>query len=212
LNNHITTFLTLTIGPMLVLFIYFNVFAGIIGSIWLLILGDWPAVIQCFLIGLFGYFIIGFASMPGGLIALLGIYCLKLNNIFGKILSIIPFLVSNILVIAIIAIWCMWIIDWVIGEFYTVSNEVPLLFLIFATVTSPLKQLTRVDGPDPQAAIMTTLVTQIGMFLYVIFIIFDAGEYVPYAFFGSILVLFLYQLVVTLSIIFIEKNIWDNEF
>ena len=210
MNNHITTFLTLTIGPMLVLFVYFNVLAGIIGSIWLLILGDWLAVIQCFLIGLLGYFIIGFASMPGGLIAMLGMYCLKLNNIFGKILSIIPFLLSIILGIAIIAIWCMWIIRWVLGEFYTVSNEVPLLFLIFATVTGPLKKLTLEDGPDPSAAIMTTLVTQIGMFLYVTFIIFDAAEYIPYVFFGSILVLFLYQSGVTLSIIFSSKNIQDE--
>ena len=195
---------------MLVLFVYFNLLAGIIGSIWLLILGDWPAVIQCFLIGLFGYFIIGFASMPGGLIAMLGMYCLKLNNIFGKILAIIPFLVSIILGIAIIAIWCMWIIRWVISDYYTVSNEIPLLFLIFATVTGPLKQLTKEDGPDPSAAIMTTLVTQIGMFLYVIFFIFDAAVYIPYAFFGSILVLFLYQSGVTLFIIFSSKNIQDE--
>ena len=210
MNNFIASFITVTVGPIVVLFIYFNFLAGIIGSIWLLVLGDWQAVIQCWLYGLFGYFIIGFAFMPSALISLVGIYLLELDNILGKILSIIPLLIVNILSIIIISAWCLLMTKEVVDSYYTVSNEIPLLFLCLAMVTGPLKELTAKEGPDASTSIVITLAAQIGMSLYVILSLFGAYQYILYAFFGTMGVLFLYQLLQSLSIIYRWKDLKDE--
>ena len=148
--------------------------------------------------------------MPSALISLVGIYLLKLDNILGKIFSIIPFLIVNILSIIIISAWCLLMTKEVVDSYYTASNETPLLFLCLAMVTGPLKTLTAKEGPDASASIVITLAAQIGMSLYVILSLFGAYQYILYAFFGTMGVLFLYQLLQSLSIIYRWKDLKDE--
>lgn len=97
-----------------------NVFGGVIGGIWLAVLGEWRLFLMGLLASLVAPLPLGLAVVPGGL--LFGLPGLKLLE-KGHIILSAPFVfLSQAYTLAIVGIWCFGVFLFFMGK----ANDLPL--------------------------------------------------------------------------------------
>lgn len=148
-----------------------NIIGGIAALIWLIVLGEWNAILLGILIMLIGAFVISFLLMPGLIFMLPISYFAEKNKVFG--LAIFGFL-NLLYTFAIIAISSYFI-------FYYITNSVgsehmlPALIWSYAAATAPWSYMaSKEEGARGEfnGTQSTLYFAELGLFVVVILLAF----------------------------------------
>jgi len=121
-----------------------NFFGGIIGGIWLMILGEWGAVGIALAVALFGAFFCGFLSMPGLLFSAPGVALYQKKGIL-RLISY-PLLFLGLL-------WTFMVMSiWALGIFHIFLDKsdsttlVPMMLVAFGAATGPWSYMAQQEA------------------------------------------------------------------
>lgn len=131
--------------PIIVL----NVFGFLVSIVWLLVVGQWTAVLSGLVIVMCATFVLGFALLPTMLIAAPGIYFAKRKVTIGVYLF--GFLAS-VYVYAIVAAWCSSVTFYYLGSAPRHAFW-PLLLWSYGIATSPWTYMAQKD-PAPNSVLV----------------------------------------------------------
>lgn len=135
-----------------------NFSSGIVGGIWLLILGKWKLVLIGFgLTVFFPALLFSLILLPGTGISLLG---MKLGQrgipLFPRIIGFIGSFINY----CIIAFWILIIVTMFVRQ-SDGHNLVPFLLFGYSTAMFPLSYMAKYDGPDATGTMLAMLFAQI---------------------------------------------------
>jgi hypothetical protein len=138
-----------------------NVLGAIVSGVWLAILGEWAILLQGFLFMLFSGMLISFALIPSLLLGGPALIFLERGKrwiamFFGSL--------SLIYVVALITIWCMWILDLFVGSVTTTTSIIPLLIWSYGVALGPWIWLAQKEQQQPggnEYSLFTTFMAEI---------------------------------------------------
>lgn len=126
--------------PILIL----NLTSGLIGVIWLIILGQWGIIIYGFVLGMVMPWAYSITVLPSmGIMFLLDLFQKHKNIFLVSLTGYFGSLYSN----ATVAIW----VYFVFVSFMNRADQttaIPILLLGYSTMLSPLSYMAKADGPD----------------------------------------------------------------
>jgi len=173
-------FLMLLVVPVLLL----NFFGSIVSGIWLIVLGQWWAL----LIGvavLFSPFVLGLAMAPGFALAVPTVGLLQR----GKVLLAMPLiLLSQAYTFAVVGGWCLFIYD----VFMSRAAEAtfwPLLIWSYGLALAPWMYLAQKDrqADAGEGSIVTTFFAQMAYLALMLAVILGASHMAGFLWFGGVM-------------------------
>lgn len=180
--------LTLLALPLILL----NLLGGLVGGVWLLVLGEWMAFTVGLLGGLVGSFVCGVAIAPGMAISASGVAIFVKGGLWR--MPAIPLLAVGVSwTYAVICGWAFLAFRYFLGNADEASLY-PMLLVGYSMTISPWAAMARSEGPD-SAAYVTTFFLQIAALAPLLVILFGGREQAPVA-------IPLFLLVMALSFIF----------
>lgn len=164
-----------TIYGVVALLTIFNYFAGFIGGIWLLILGEWSIVVFG-LIASFGMpWIYAIIMLPMWALALLmNYFAERKNKIPTLLISFICALYTNFVIL----LWVYLVFDWLVIQMYEqgVYNLVPLIIWAYSVAISPLGYMARGEPADSPGTTRGLFLGFIGFILTAVLWLFGGFE------------------------------------
>ena len=147
MGNFILSLVTILSVPLL----FFNLFAGIVGFVWLGWLGDWATPLYAFGASLTAPFVLSIPLMLALIFAAPAIFLYE-KGLFGRLLSI-PFMLLSGLV--------SWVVmaGWGLVVFFHVMQEVrgeevlPYLLVIYSVSTSPWSYMASKEGSEANVSV-----------------------------------------------------------
>lgn len=143
---------------------FLNIASGIVGGIWLAILGHWGLIIYGVVLGVVMPWVYSITLLPSMGIMLLVNYFQKRKNIFlVSIFGYLGSLFSNL----IIALW----VYFVYVSFLNMANLasiIPVLLFAYSTMLSPLSYMARKEGPESFGSILGVLLAIVCYFAFFI--------------------------------------------
>lgn len=168
LQMGLVTALSTIAVPIMIL----NLLGGIISGIWLVILGEWDEIIRGIIFIVVSGFVISFALMPGLLFAGPAAMAMERGK---KILGVFLGSFSILYTVALISIWCIWIM-WLFVSSAPESSLIPLLIWSYGVALAPWMWLAQEDqrGGGNEFSILTTLFAQVAYIFGMIIFFFGA--------------------------------------
>ena len=137
LNTILPGVATPVITALTSIIIIFNFFSGIVGCVWILIVGGWKLIILSLIAGFIFPYIYTLLALPS---MGLGLLSLKLIERKWKTTSFIIISISTFYEKLIIMFWVSYI-SGIIFQLKEGYNLIPLLLLGYSTVISPLTSM-----------------------------------------------------------------------
>ncbi len=158
-TGFVATLTALTI-PIMIL----NLLGGIISGIWLVILGEWGEIVRGIIFIVVSGFAISFALMPSLLFAGPAAMAIERGK---KILGIFLGSLSVLYTVALISVWCIWIM-WLFVSSATDSSLIPLLIWSYGVALAPWMWLAQKDqqgGGGNEYSMFTIFFAQVSYIL-----------------------------------------------
>jgi len=167
------------------LFWVLNAFGGLIGGLWLIMVGDWEVVALAFIAAIVYPFVYSILSMITQFpLATLGSFLLKKG---WKIVAYPTFYISILITDLIALIWIFWSYGYVLDSGDS-TNIIPFLLVAYSLVVSPYTYMAKGEDPDPVGTNTALIFISISAVIYGILWVFNT----PTAFMvGVILILIL---------------------
>lgn len=138
--------------------VFLNYFAGIIGAIWLLFLGEWRLVLGAIIFYFVSFWILSLLLLIPMPFSYLGIYLEKKNFIF---LALIGLFMGLLLTSAISSGWVVTILSSIYSNQDNGINLIPLILGGYAIGTKPFLTMARGEDADSEGTFVTLYVVQI---------------------------------------------------
>jgi hypothetical protein len=150
-----------------------NIFGGIIATIWLIAIREWPLVVISVIAVLIMSFIIGIVLLPAALFALPGIAMVKKGTgILGHFLIFCGLLYTY----GLLWFWSMLVFWWFINQFEIDGGGlIPLMLMAYVVATAPVAIMASKDREPSTAATITTFSIMAGCMIYMLLLIFGAN-------------------------------------
>ncbi len=154
--SFLVTFLSL---PLLIL----NYFSGIVGTIWIIMLGDWNSLIFAFIITIVAPFVLAWPLMLSIIFIYPGMWLIKFNFI-GKLLSYPFFILGGFTTWFVMYYWGIIVFEHGILRSYNYNASIllPYLLLCYSISTSPWSYMASKEGPENMGVVIPLFFTQIG--------------------------------------------------
>ena len=179
--NLVATVGTATISLIATIVIILNFLSGIVGGVWLAILGHWGSIGLGFVIGIAMPWVWTIASLPAmGMSFVLAFFAEKGSKTFTGILGFLTSIYNN----ALLALWVIWVFGFFIGRADS-ESFIPYLLWGYSTMMAPLSYMASKEPPDSMG---TTLGVFFAQLCYLIWVL--------YFFFGKIFMPWLYAIIV----------------
>jgi len=181
-NGFVATFTTLTV-PIMIL----NLLGGIISGIWLAILGEWGEIIRGILFMVVAGFAISIALMPSLLFAGPAAIAIEKGK---KLLGMFLGSLSVLYTIALMTIWCIWIM-WLFVSSANESSLIPLLIWSYGVALAPWMWLAQKDqqGGGNEFSLFSIFFAQISYIIGMILFFFGATLGTIAVIFGAIMLI-----------------------
>ncbi|MEK6953092.1 MAG: hypothetical protein AABX29_08835 [Nanoarchaeota archaeon] len=153
----------------------FNYFAGFIGGIWLLILGEWPIVVFGFIASFIMPWLYAIAMLPMlALVPLFNRFAERKNKILTLPIGFIGALYTNFIIL----LWVYLVFDVLVIQMYEqgVHNLVPLIIWAYSVTTSPLSYMARGESAESTGTTRGLFLGFIGFILTAILWFFGGFE------------------------------------
>jgi len=159
-----------TLTGLMVPIMILNILGGIISGIWLAILGEWGEIIRGIIFMVVSGFAISFALMPSLLFAGPAAIAIEKGK---KILGIFFGSLSVLYTVALITVWCIWIM-WLFVSSATENSLIPLLIWSYGVALAPWMWLAQKDqeGGGNEFSTFTTFFAQVAYILGMIMFFF----------------------------------------
>ena len=155
-------------------FIILNFLAGIIGGIWLLILGEWSLVFFSIIASIILPMIFGIVLLPTLPLAYLMDLFYRKKRIF--LMNIFAWInLSFVQIVMIIWTHIVFISMLILSE---EVNIIPYFLMGYAVATGPIAYMAKQEGPDATGSYAGVLLVQVS---YIIFVVFYFLNILPYA-------------------------------
>lgn len=154
--------------PMFIL----NSLAGIVGGIWLILLGDWKLVIAGFVVAVAAPFWASLLIMPGLIFTIPAVAAMeKGHTMSGTILASL----SGLWTYGVVTGWCLVAFWYVSVHRHGGEPILPFLLFAYAVATAPWALLARKDAQSGggDAAQLTTSAACIGCALLIAYVLFS---------------------------------------
>jgi len=163
----VATITVLTVPIMLL-----NLLGGIGSGIWLAILGEWGEIIRGIIFFVVAGFAISIALMPSLLFAAPAAMAVERGK---KLLGALLGSLSVLYTVALITIWCIWVM-WLFVSSATESSLIPLLVWSYGVALGPWMWLAQKDqqGGGNEFSTLTTFFAQAAYILGMIMFFFGA--------------------------------------
>lgn len=148
-------------------FMLLNMLGGIVGGVWLAILGQWAVIGWGVVAMIAAPFGLSIALMPSMIFGAPALWLEKRNQVF--VASIFVFL-SVLYMHAVIAIWCV-AVTYFVDRYHDGSNMIPWLLWAYTVALAPLSYLAQKDQGTTHAGV-TTMFAQFGFVAALIAAIF----------------------------------------
>ncbi len=161
-----------TITALTVPVILLNLLGGIVSGTWLAILGEWGEIIRGIIFFVASGFAVSFALMPSLLFAGPAAIAMERGK---KILGALFGSLSILYTVALITVWCIWVM-WLFVSSAAESSLIPLLFWSYGVALGPWMWLAQKDqqGGGNEFSILTTFFAQAAYILGMIMFFFNA--------------------------------------
>ncbi len=181
-NSFVATFTALTV-PIMIL----NLLGGIISGIWLAILGEWGEIFRGILFMVVAGFAISIALMPSLLFAAPAAMAIEKGK---KLLGMFLGSLSVLYTVALMTIWCIWIM-WLFVSSATESSLIPLLIWSYGVALAPWMWLAQKDqqGSGNEFSLFSIFFAQISYTLGMILFFFGATLGTIAVIFGTIMLI-----------------------
>ena len=147
----------------------FNMLGGIVSVIWLGILGEWGLIGYGVLAIMFSGMLLGFAMLPGMLLAAPAVAMMEKNiKIGGYFFG----LLSTIYTLAVLSAWCILVLLYY-TDHATSNSIIPVLIWSYSVATAPIMWLAQKDlqsGNDH--AMISTFFIEVAYILSILGILF----------------------------------------
>lgn len=180
-TGFVATLTALTV-PIMIL----NLLGGIISGIWLAILGEWGEIFRGILFMVVSGFAISIALMPSLLFAAPAAMAIEKGK---KLLGMFFGSLSVLYTIALMTIWCIWIM-WLFVSSATDSSLIPLLIWSYGVALAPWMWLAQKDqqgGGGNEYSMFTIFFAQISYILGMILFFLGATLGTIAVIFGAIM-------------------------
>lgn len=185
MNNFLTKSGAFLGYSLLGIMIFLNFSSGIVGGIWLLVIGMWPIVLLGFLYSFAMPWAYSLAAAPGLLLApALAKFAEKGNKAMVAILGFINIIYSDLLLL----LWVYFVFNSLVAD-ATGTAIIPLILWGYSTVLGPLGYMAR----NEQDSLGTSLGIFFAQFCYIAIVILWLLGADPVAFYwvvGALLLLF----------------------
>jgi hypothetical protein len=150
-----------------------NIFGGIVASIWLIAIREWPLVLIAVIAVLIMSFVIGIALIPAALLALPGFAMVKKGTgIFGHFLMFCGILYTY----GLLWFWSMLVFWWFANQFEIDGRGlIPLMLMAYVVATTPVAIMASRDREPSTAATITTFSVMAGCMIYMLLLIFGVN-------------------------------------
>jgi len=181
-NSFVATFTALTV-PIMIL----NLLGGIISGIWLAILGEGREIFRGILFMVVAGFAISIALMPSLLFAAPAAMAIEKGK---KLLGMFFGSLSVLYTVALMTIWCIWIM-WLFVSSATESSLIPLLIWSYGVALAPWMWLAQKDqqGGGNEFSLFSIFFAQISYILGMILFFFGATLGTIAVIFGAIMLI-----------------------
>ena len=178
-----------------------NMLGGIVSGIWLAFLGEWGAIGRGLIIMVISGFAISFALMPALLFAAPAAIAIEKGK---KIIGAIFGSLSVLYTVALITVWCIWIMV-MFASSATENSLVPLLIWSYGVALGPWMWLAQKDqhGGGNEFSIFTTFCAQIAYILAMIMVFVGATLGTIVISFGAIMLI---GSIIQISIVFYSET------
>ncbi len=171
-------FLAKTLGVLasisLVPFIILNFLAGIVGGIWLIVMGQWMLAVLALITVFIMPMVFGIILLPTMPLAMLMFYLKEKNKLFW--MSVVAWI--NLTIVQVVMIIWAYIVFVAAILLSGDTNVIPYLLVGYAVATGPIASMAKNEGPDATASHMGAWLVQVS---YVILSIFYFLDIVPFA-------------------------------
>lgn len=158
-------FISILSLPIIIL----NILGGIIGGIWLMILGEWNLVFYAILSLICSTFIISLALSPSLLFAFFLTKAIENKNF---VLVYIMGILNNIWTYLVMTIWSAGSFFFVL-TYYEVGNIWPYLLIGYSISTGPFAYMASKEGPDSTGSIIGVFFLCLGVIVMMISTLFS---------------------------------------
>jgi len=157
-----------TISVLVTIIIILNFLSGIVGGIWLAILGHWGSIGWGFGLGFIMPWAFTIASLPAmGLGVLLAFLMEKGSKTFTAIIGFSTSLYSNVLMAA----WVIFVFGFFMGRADS-KSFIPYLLWGYSAMMAPLAYMASKEPPDSVGTSMGVLFSQLCYFVWVMHFFF----------------------------------------
>lgn len=178
--NLIVTVGTATISFIATIVMILNLFYGIVGGIWLAILGHWGSIGIGLGLGIAMPWIYAIASLPTmGLSFVFTYFAKKGSKTFTGISGFLTSIYHN----ALLAMWVIWVFSFFMGMADS-KSFIPYLLWGYSTMMAPLSYMASKEPPDSMGTILGVFFAQLCYLIWVLF-----------SFFGKNLIPWLYAII-----------------
>jgi len=135
-----SAFLSIIVMPLIIL----NIFSGIVGGIWLAIIGQWKLIIAGLLLSIVMPYIYAIVSLPGIGLSVVAVSAGEKGSKLGVL--ILSFL-SSIYDYALLSVWSLFVLLFFIQRMES-GSFIPYLLWAYSTVMAPLGFMASKEPPD----------------------------------------------------------------
>lgn len=166
--NFAATVGTATISFIATIVMILNFFSGIVGGIWLGILGHWGSIGIGFGLGFAMPWIYSLASLPAmGLGVVLAFFAERGSKTFTGILGFLTSIYNN----ALLAVWVIWVFGFFMGR-AEAKSFIPYLLWGYSTMMAPLSYMASKEPPDSMGTTLGVFFAQLCYLIWVLFFFF----------------------------------------
>jgi len=188
LLNLAATVGTATISIIATIVIVLNFLSGIVGGIWLAILGHWGSIGIGFGLGIAMPWIWTIASLPAmGLSFVLAFFAEKGSKTFTGILGFLTSIYNN----ALLALWVIWVFGFFMARADS-RSFIPYLLWGYSTMMAPLSYMASKEPPESMGTTLGVFFAQLCYLIWVLFFFFGK-TFIPWLY-AIIVVGFLFSL------------------
>lgn len=144
-------FLLLVVATVSLPLMVFNLLAGCVGAIWLLMLGDWSTALYAFGISLVAPFGLAFPLMLSLVFAVPAMWLFERGAV-GKLLASPFLLLSGFVTWAVMAIWGLFVFSQAL-TYVDGSSVLPYLLVAYSVSVAPWQYMASKEGPEAKVGL-----------------------------------------------------------